>query len=51
MTREELAKLIDAYADAKISTNKHLMKVMIADLEEAFDEIFPPQTELDSEPE
>lgn len=40
MGKKELATLIDAYADAKSSGNKYLAQVMIAQLEQALNQIF-----------
>jgi hypothetical protein len=40
MGKKELATLIDAYADAKASGNKYLAQVMIAQLEQALNQIF-----------
>lgn len=40
MGKKELAILIDAYADAKASQNKHLANMMIKQLETALEEIF-----------
>lgn len=39
MTKAELAELIDAYADAKTSGNKYLVKSMIEQLESALNEV------------
>ena len=40
MGKKELATLIDAYADAKASGNKYLAQVMIAQLEQALNQVF-----------
>jgi hypothetical protein len=40
MNKAEFAQLIDAYADAKASGNKYLVQRMIADLEQALNELF-----------
>lgn len=40
MGKKELATLVDAYADAKSSGNKYLTQVMIAQLEQALNQIF-----------
>jgi hypothetical protein len=40
MTKAEFAQCIDAYADAKASGNKYLVKKMIEDLEGALNELF-----------
>lgn len=40
MYKEEFAQLIDAYADAKTSGNKYLIKKMIVDLENALNQVF-----------
>ncbi len=41
MSKEALAELIDAYADAKASNNKILIQTMIRQLEMALDSLFP----------
>jgi len=43
MNKKQLAVLIDAYADAKVSGNEYLCKLAIARLEEALFEIFPEE--------
>ena len=53
MDKETLAALIDAYADAKASKNKILIKSMIDSLEQALSMLFPnepqaPEGEPDS---
>lgn len=48
MTKEALAQIIDAYADAKASGNKYLVKKMIEDLQVILDELFN-EVEKDSE--
>jgi uncharacterized protein (DUF2344 family) len=40
MTKEELAMKIDAYADAKSSGNKYLVKKMIQEMEVTLTELF-----------
>lgn len=45
MGKKELATLIDAYADSKVSGNKYLAQVMIAQLEQALNQVFGPDTE------
>ena len=40
MNKEDLAELIDAYADAKISKNKFLCQEMINKLEEALSDLY-----------
>lgn len=45
MGKKELATLIDAYADAKSSGNKYLSQVMIAQLEQALNQIFGQDSE------
>lgn len=40
MGKKELAEMVEAYAAAKISGNKYLIKMMVDILEVAFDEIF-----------
>jgi hypothetical protein len=51
MGKKELAILIDAYADAKASTNKHLANMMIKQLEMALEEIFGSGAEQEPETE
>ena len=52
MDKETLAALIDAYADAKASKNKILIKSMIDSLEQALSMLFPSESEVPSgEPE
>ena len=41
MDKAGFAQLIDAYADAKVSGNKILIKAMIGELESALNSIFP----------
>jgi len=41
MDKSTFAELIDAYADAKASKNKVLIKVMINQLEQALNFVFP----------
>lgn len=41
MDKTSFAQLIDAYADAKVSENKILIKAMIGELEVALNELFP----------
>jgi len=43
MDKETLAALIDAYADAKASKNKILIKSMIDSLEQALSMLFPAE--------
>lgn len=45
MGKKELATLIDAYADAKASGNKYLSQIMIAQLEQALNQIFGAEGE------
>lgn len=40
MDKEELAELIDAYADAKVTRNKYLCQEMINKLEDALTDIY-----------
>ena len=40
MNKEDLAELIDAYADAKVSKNKFLCQEMITKLEDALSSLF-----------
>lgn len=40
MQREQLAELIDAYADARVSGNKYLCREMISKLEDSLTSIF-----------
>jgi hypothetical protein len=48
MDREQLATLIDAYADAKTSRNRYLMELMVKEMGQALDELFEaPQPQLD----
>lgn len=49
MGKKELATLVDAYADAKASGNKHLIQSMIAQLETALDEIFGKEPDVEAE--
>ncbi len=52
MDKETLAALIDAYADAKASKNKILIKSMIDSLEQALSMLFPNEPEVPAgEPE
>jgi hypothetical protein len=44
MTREDLAVLIDAYADAKATRNQHLIRVSAAQLEDALNSMFTEAT-------
>jgi len=46
MDKETLAALIDAYADAKASKNKILIKSMIDSLEQALSMLFPDEAAL-----
>ncbi len=39
MTKAELAQLIDAYADSKVSGNKYLVEKMIGELDGALNEV------------
>ena len=41
MSKEALAELIDAYADAKATNNKVLIQTMIRQLEVTLDALFP----------
>lgn len=43
MDRRALAQLVDAYADAKASRNQHLINSMVAQLEQALDQVFPSE--------
>jgi hypothetical protein len=45
MNKAEFAQCIDAYADAKSSGNKYLVKKMIEELEGALNELFGPDVE------
>ena len=49
MNKQTLAELIDAYADAKASGNKILIKAMIGNLEQALSAIFPNEPEAPEE--
>lgn len=51
MDKSTFAELIDAYADAKASKNKVLIKVMINQLEQALNLIFPESPEEIPEPQ
>lgn len=46
MIKKDLAALIDAYADAKVSRNEHLVNTMVAQLEQALDSIFTDKAEV-----
>lgn len=50
MGKKELAILIDSYADAKASQNKHLINTMIKQLEMALEEIFGPESDEEPAP-
>jgi hypothetical protein len=43
MGKKELATLIDAYSDAKASGNKYLTQIMIKQLEETLNSLFPEE--------
>jgi hypothetical protein len=43
MNRKELAALIDAYADAKVSGNEYLCVMTIERLEKALEALFPEE--------
>lgn len=45
MDKQTFAELIDAYADARASKNQVLIKVMIGQLEQALNLVFPPAPE------
>jgi|OM-RGC.v1.036688147 hypothetical protein len=45
MDKSTFAELIDAYADARASKNKVLIKVMISQLEQALNLVFPEASE------
>lgn len=45
MDKRTLAQLVEAYADAKASRNPHLINSMVSQLEQALDEVFPPDAE------
>ena len=49
MSKEALAELIDAYADAKATKNKVLIQTMIRQLEVALDSMFAAE-EKEEEP-
>ena len=51
MDKETLAALIDAYADAKATKNKILIKSMIENLERALNIIFPESAMQEENPE
>lgn len=50
MGKKELAILIDSYADAKASQNKHLINTMIKQLEMALEGIFGPESDEEPAP-
>jgi len=50
MGKKELAILIDSYADAKASQNKHLINTMIKQLEMALEEILGPESDEEPAP-
>jgi hypothetical protein len=43
MTKKDLAVLIDAYSEAKASRNTHLVNMMVSQLEQALDSLFPAE--------
>lgn len=45
MDKDNFAKLIDAYADAKSSKNQHLIGVMVSQIKQALDMVFPEAEE------
>lgn len=45
MDKQTFAELIDAYADAKASKNKILIRSMIDNLEQALNILFPSSSE------
>lgn len=51
MNKRELATLIDAYADAKASKNEHLLRVMVAQIEDVLNELFEEEGEIVEEGE
>ncbi len=51
MNKKNLATLIDAYADAKLSGNEHLVNSMVAQLEQAMDSVFANNENAPVEPE
>ena len=51
MTKKDLAVLIDAYSEAKTSRNQHLVNTMVAQLEQALDSLFPPDSGESGSPE
>ena len=51
MTKKDLAQLVDAYADAKVSRNPHLVNTMVAQLEQALDSLFAGESEIKDYPE
>lgn len=50
MTKKDLAVLIDAYSEAKASRNPHLVNTMVAQLEQALDSVFPPDSDESEAP-
>lgn len=51
MDRKTLSNLIDAYADAKASRNQHLVNTMVAQLQEALEEVFGGIAQGEDEPD
>lgn len=49
MTKKDLAILIDAYSEAKASRNTHLVNTMVAQLEQALNEVFGEQQQEEEE--
>lgn len=50
MDKRSLAVLIDAYSEAKASRNQHLVNTMVAQLEQALDSLFPPDSDESAAP-
>jgi hypothetical protein len=51
MTKKDLAVLIDAYSEAKASRNTHLVNMMVSQLEQALDSLFPTEEEVEKKEE
>jgi hypothetical protein len=45
LDKKDLITLVNAYADAKVSKNPHLINTMVSQLEQALDLLFPPDSE------
>jgi hypothetical protein len=49
MNRKTLETLVDAYAEARVSRNQHLIHTMVAQLKQAMDELFSDDSVKESE--